>query len=217
MRGRGGLSVLAGKPRVFLVFHDPGDLRGFDIVHGLASAIAKETGLDVRAVPISSIEDGTSGISAGDLVFALLPFRGGHLAQVIEHCKARDAVFAGKIPLSVIVEGLSNRLRGCSRVVMLYWRAKRLVEEQGSDIRSLCEEVKARTGASIVKAVTGCNGECEAADCIAVLSVLPGRLTRAASKYGSKLRVGYLMEAILEDVKSWILGELKSLKGAEAL
>jgi hypothetical protein len=112
----------------------------------------------------------------------------------------------------VISDGLVERLKGCRSVILLYWKAKRMVDEQSSDITKLINNIKSRLGINEVRASTFCEA-CESFDCIAVLSVLPGRLTARALRFGSRLRVPFLMDAIKDRLMVWLINEMSRTGG----
>jgi len=187
--------------RIVLVYHDPGLNEGFKLIDGLASKIEMLTRLKVSSYPISSIEEETADIGDGDVVFALLPFRGGHLAQVREYATKRGALLAGKIPLDIIARRVAEKLLGCRSVTILYWKAKRFIEEQEEDLRSLVSYIRDATGVE-VELKTSCSGGCSG--CIVVSSFLPGRLTLEALESGGDVRVPYLFELVEEDIVAWV-------------
>ena len=187
--------------KIILVYHDPGLNEGYKIIEDLVLDVRKAANLDVLACPISTIEAGGLCVDEGDLVFALLPFRGGHLEQVRRYTVERGGVFAGKIPLELIAEQVLRSLQGCSTVVILYWRAKRFVEEQEEDLRYLGKIIEENLAAKVFYK-TSCDEECYG-KCVVVTSLLPGRLTIEASRYGD-VRIPYLMVTLRDVIVSWI-------------
>ncbi|MEM4559130.1 MAG: hypothetical protein QW208_04195 [Acidilobaceae archaeon] len=189
--------------RVILIYHDPGLSEGFKLIDDLREDLARELNLEIVAYPISSIEDMSADIRSGDLVFSLIPFRGGHYAQIIEYTSSRGARLAGKIPTDIIAKSLVDYLRGCSKVTVLYWKAKRYIEEQLEDLNSICRFIENYLNVKVAIS-TGCSEYCDG--CIVVSSLLPGRLTVEALGSGYDVRVPYLLATIRDLVVGWIKG-----------
>lgn len=178
-----------------LVYHDPGLEEGHSIARRVAQLAASMSGVKTwRAVPISLVEEGEHGFTEGDLVAALLPFRGGHWTTVRE-----EALKAGATPVRIPVEAatapaalrLAPLCNGKSEVTVLYWPAKRFVEEQRRDLETL---------AGLVEEATGCRAvllsikEKRCGDLTLSTSMLPGRLTRFVRDECGGRGIGYLLE-----------------------
>ncbi|MDM7274929.1 MAG: hypothetical protein P3X22_002230 [Thermoprotei archaeon] len=187
---------------IVLIYHDPGLSEGHTMMVRMAEKLRSKLGVDVRAYPISSIEEGSAMVRQGDIVFALLPFRGGHLSTVEEYVNEAKALMAGKIPLEIIAKNVVRRLEGCEKVTVLYWKAKRRVEDQLEDLNFITSRIRELLGNVEVRLALSCNSNCEG--CVVVASLLPGRLTVEASSKGLDVRVPYLLALIEDDIISWI-------------
>lgn len=196
-----------------IVYHDPGDELGHEMVRGLARKLATISGVEVRALPMSFVEETEKPFNEGELVYSLIPFRGGHLATVIEKAGKSGAKYIGKIPLEAIAEGLVEALKGCREASLLYWKAKRFVEEQREDLEFLARSVRERLGINVNLETDAT----KASGCIAVLTLLPGRVTRKAlDTHGhDKVRMPYLFKAIEEEIVKHVSGILETLRKAE--
>ena len=193
--------------RIVIVYHEPGDPRGVDMVEALASRIGQSLGVEAIAVPMKRVEEGEHGFRKGDLVVSLLPARGGHLYTVVEAAREVGALHFGPIPYNVIAQGLARRLSGCSRVSLVYWPAKRFVKEQREDLEAISMELSKLLGAD-VRLVEIDRVECS--ECMAATSLFPGRVSKAISKCGLAKSVGYLFEAIEELLPAWVESLYKS-------
>lgn len=195
--------------RLILVFHDPGLTEGLKMIEDLVSRLAHQGKFEVIAYPISDIEREVASIGEGDLVFSLLPFRGGHLMQVIEYASKRGALEVYKLPLHLIARRVVEKLEGCRSVTILYWKAKRFIEEQEEDLRFIASTVEKSLGGE-VKLATRCEDRiCDG--CVVVTSLLPGRLTVEALKSGGEVRVPFLLEILRDDIVAWIKGYAERL------
>ncbi len=190
--------------RIIVVFHDPGSSEGLKMIEDLISKVAQDVRFEILAYPISYIEKGVADIKNGDLVFALLPFRGGHLIQVVEYAFIRGAFGVYRIPLDLIAKRILERLKGCTSVTLLYWRAKRFVEEQEEDLRFIASVIEEGLGGK-VRFATGCEDHL-CSGCLVVTSLLPGRLTLEVLRSGGDVRVPFLLEVLRDDIVAWIKG-----------
>ena len=188
--------------RFILVFHDPGLSEGLKLVEDLVSRLSQQVRFKIIAYPISDVERGVAGIEEGDVVFALLPFRGGHLVQVTDYALGRGALGVYKIPLDLIARRVVERLYDCTSVTLLYWRAKRFVEEQEEDLKFIASTIKRGLGVEVRLASSCEDRVCDG--CLVVTSLLPGRLTLEALRSGGEVRVPYLLEILGDDIVAWI-------------
>lgn len=199
-----------------LVYHDPGDGEGHSIARRVAQLAASMAGVEAwRAIPISLVEEGRHGFSKGDLVAALLPFRGGHWATVRE-----EALKAGAVPVKIPVEvaaapaalRLAPHCGGKREVAVLYWPAKRFVEEQRRDLEAL---------AGLIEEAAGCRAvllsieEKRCGDLTISTSMLPGRLTRFIREECGGRGVGYLLEPqeAVWAAAAWAAGAAQAVLG----
>ncbi len=189
--------------RLVLVYHDPGDPRGVDMMEAMASRLSKRLGLEAVAVPMSDVEEGRHGFRKGDLVVALLPARGGHLATVLEEAEKSGARAVGPIPASVLAEGLSRALEGCREILMVYWPAKRFREEQEEDLRAIASSLENSLDAKVALVP---REEFRCGECMASTTLLPGRVTKRIEGCGATRAVGYLLEASESLIEEWIAG-----------
>ncbi len=82
-----------------IVYHDPGDESGHEMVRELARKVEEVSGVRVRALPMSFVEETEKPFNRGELVYSLIPFRGGHLATVIDKAEKTVAKYIGNITL----------------------------------------------------------------------------------------------------------------------
>jgi hypothetical protein len=200
--------------RFILVFHDPGLSEGLKLVEDLVSRLSQQVRFKIIAYPISDVERGVAGIEEGDVVFALLPFRGGHLVQVTDYALGRRALGVYKIPLDLIARRVVERLEGCRSATLLYWRAKRFVEEQEEDLKFIASTIKRSLGVEVRLASSCEDRVCDG--CLVVTSLLPGRLTLEALRSGGEVRIPYLLEILGDDVVAWIKGYAERLYDLQA-
>ncbi len=200
--------------RLIVVYHDPGREEGHGIARSLAAEAGEVLGVKWQAVPISVVEEGRQDFRRGDTVAALLPFRGGHWATVREAALEAGSR-AYRIPVEVAAWGAAEALRGagCSEVVVLYWPAKRFVEEQREDLERLKSLLASATGARVGEARVG---ELRCGECTVATSMLPGRLTGFIERECKGRGVGYLLEppAARIAVKSWLVGIAQATLGS---
>ena len=197
-----------------IVYHDPGDESGHEMVRELARKVEEVSGVRVRALPMSFVEETEKPFNRGELVYSLIPFRGGHLATIIEKTRESGALYIGKIPLEIISMSLVKSLKGCEKDTLLYWKAKRFVNEQREDLGSLVKSIKENLGVDVDLETD----VAKASGCIAVLTLLPGRVTRKALElHGhSSVKIPFLFRAIEEEIVKHVTGVLESLVKTEA-
>ena len=196
--------------RLVIVYHDPGDKRGVEIAEEMASRAGSTLGVEAVAIPMSTVEEGAHGFRSGDVVVALLPARGGHLQTVIEEAGKAGAVAVGPIPAEVLARGMAERLKGCREVDLIYWPAKRFRGEQEEDLSRLAREIAKLTGANVKLTP---REEIRCSECMASTTLLPGRVTRRIDSCNPKAKVGYLAEAAMEDIVSWVVEAASKLLG----
>ena len=193
-------------PRLIVVYHDPGREEGHALARSLAREAAEALGVEWQAIPISVVEEGRQDFRKGDVVAALLPFRGGHWATVREAAVEAGSL-AYRIPVEVAAWGAAEALKrlSCSDVVVLYWPAKRFVEEQREDLERLKKLLASATGASVGEARVG---ELRCGGCTVATSMLPGRLTGFIERECGGRGIGYLLEPpeARAAVKAWLAG-----------
>ena len=205
---------MASDLRFILVFHDPGLSEGLKLVEDMVLKLSQQVEFKVLAYPISDIERGVAGIEEGDVVFALLPFRGGHLVQVTDYALKKGALGVYKIPLDLIAKRVVERLEGCKSTTLLYWKAKRFIGEQEEDLMFIASTVERSLGVE-VKLATSCEDSvCDG--CLVVTSLLPGRLTLEASRSGGEVRIPYLLEILGDDIVAWIKDYAERLYNLQA-
>jgi len=193
---------------ISIVYHDPGDEIGHLMVQDLVASLRSYLKVDARAVPMSLVEEEEKPFREGEMVYSLLPFRGGHLATVIEKAEASRALYTGKIPLETIASSLARQLKGCGEITLLYWKAKRFVKEQEEDLSFISKSLEETLKAHVTLET---NVE-KARGCIAVLTLLPGRVTKKALELHGKdrVKVPFLFDIIKEELIKHIREAIKS-------
>jgi len=178
--------------RLVIVYHDPGRSEGHMVIRELGALAGEALGVEWTATPISAVEEGSSPIGRGDVVAALIPFRGGHWASVKAAAEAVGAK-AYRIPVEVAARGAAERLKSmkCRGVAVLYWPAKRFAGEQARDVARLRRLLERVVGAPTVEAPVG---RLRCGDCTLAATMLPGRLTGFVEERCGGRGVGYLLE-----------------------
>ena len=149
----------------------------------------------VEAVTISSVEDGYLP-PRGSLVYPLFIARAGHYETVIDAIKLSGARLLGWPSPKVLAEAMAGRLSGCRGVALVYWKAKRFVERQMSDLELLRSELESLLGAK-VRLYSSYEQITE--DCIVPLVFFPGRLSsRLKQAYGDRVKVDYILEVAID-------------------
>jgi len=188
--------------RIILVYHDPGLSEGLKIMRELALTISQQVKLKVLTYSIKEIEKKVADIEEDDQVFILIPFRGGHITQIVNYILKKGVTRVYRIPLDFIARRILEKIRDCKTATLIFRKAKRYVEEQEEDINFIKSFLENYLNVK-VKLATSCKDQaCEG--CIIVASFLPSRLTLEALDSGNEVRVSYLLEVLRDDIIAWI-------------
>ncbi len=180
---------------ILIVYHDPGDPAGHDIISQLANMVQESTGMRVKAVTISSVDNGYQP-PKGSLVYPLFIARAGHYETVVNAAKSSGAKLLGWPSPKVLAEAMVGRLAGCRSVALVYWKAKRFVERQMNDLELFCSELENLLG---MKVRLYSNYEQITEDCIVPLVFFPGRLSSRLKRiYGDRVKVDYILEVAID-------------------
>ncbi|MCE4599586.1 MAG: hypothetical protein F7C81_05255 [Desulfurococcales archaeon] len=194
--------------KLYLVYHDPGDPRGIDLIDEIARRVEKLSGVKVYNIKISVVEELDTPFEENSMVYALLAFRGGHLATTIEKAYASRACYIGKLPVELIARGISKQLRGCDSILIVYRKAKRFTEEQSQDLKILSEQLSKLTGARV--RISHVINSDDSDQCIVVTTLMPGRIsTKALEAYDNRVKIPHLLPTITEDIILDILERIR--------
>ncbi|MGC8566116.1 MAG: hypothetical protein ACP5I6_00965 [Caldisphaera sp.] len=185
---------------IIIIYHDTENYENYkeleeDIKNNLNNAIL---------IPISEIDK--IKLNHDDKVISLIPLRGGH-NKSIEQISKKYNIILYKLPIELILKGIISNLRSnkCDELCIVYWKAKRLVNEQEEDLNYLIENIKNNLKISNVS--LDCN---KCYKCVIALTMLKGKLSENALKMKEKCN-SFVIEDLYSISKSDIINWIKNV------
>ena len=188
-----------------VVYHEPGDPSESARVHTLVGQVRQLTGVDVE----TSTLKGFTGCRGCKRVYLLMFTRGGHWLSLREH--GVDAVLVPPyVTASAIVAELERR--GLDHVLLVALRAKRLVDEQLSDIEFIGRLVAAKGLSVEVRILDGVRTAArpETGAPVAPLALLLGKLVRAACSLTQGPCLGPLLHYGWWHILAWLASDIRA-------
>ena len=195
-----------------IAYHEPGVAGSESLLAPLAAHLYG-MGFDFKLMPLGEAIEACRGLGARR-VYLLMFARGGHWASLRDACGVEPRVIPAWVSGRAIAEA-AGAYGG--RVMLLYWRARRLNELYTADIMRLAAHLKGM-GFQVYTVESSMVRRFEAprVDVIIPLSLLPGRLVERAAE-AARLYGGVALPAFasygLEALSSWLAWELLESRG----
>ena len=186
---------------ILLAYHEPGYSTGHSLVSSLSRNVESITGIRPLAVTLSGLNP-----RRGDIVFALLPARGGHYHTIEEKCHRRGARLVGPIPPKISAKSIARLTRGCQKLIIIYRKAKRFRDEQVEDLLEIKRILEEAYGFTVNLEPYG-SFRALREECGVILTLTPSRI---AEKLNNVIING-LLPGAHRDLALWIASSLRGL------
>ncbi len=186
---------------ILLAYHEPGYSKGHSLVSSLSSEVESTTGIRPLSVTLSNLNP-----YRGDIVFALLPARGGHYHTIEEKCRGRGARLVGPIPPQISAKSIARLARGCQRLTIVYREARRFRDEQVEDLLEIKHILEETYGFTVDLEPYGSFTALQE-ECRVILTLTPSRI---AEKLNNVVING-LLPGAYRDLVLWITSSLQEL------
>ncbi len=186
---------------ILLAYHEPGYPIGHSLVSDLSKEVESIAGIRPLAMTLSNLNP-----YKGDIVFALLPARGGHYHVIEERCKEKGARLVGPIPPQVSARSIARLAHRCRRLTIIYREARRFRDEQVEDVLEI-KSILERAYGFTVNLAPYEYSKALREGCGVVLTLMPSKITE---KFNNIIING-LLPGARRDLALWIASSLQRL------